>query len=80
MDNPELLAVTQTWDNGKPVRATLAADIPLAADHFPYFAGAVRAQEGSLSQIEQTPRPTLTTSRSASWATSPPASAARTTS
>jgi acyl-CoA reductase-like NAD-dependent aldehyde dehydrogenase len=35
MDNPELLAVTQTWDNGKPVRATLAADIPLAADHFP---------------------------------------------
>jgi acyl-CoA reductase-like NAD-dependent aldehyde dehydrogenase len=52
MDNLELLAVPQTWDDGKPIRKTLAGDIPLAADHFRYFAGAIGAQEGSLSQIE----------------------------
>src|SRR5690606_22470380 len=40
------------WENGKPVRETLAADIPLAIDHFRYFAGAVRAQEGSLSEVD----------------------------
>src|ERR1700746_1122023 len=40
----------EVWDNGKPIREALAADIPLAADHFRYFAGAIRAQEGSLSQ------------------------------
>ena len=51
--NLELLAVAETWDNGKPVRETLAADIPLAIDHFRYFAGALRAQEGSLSQIDE---------------------------
>ena len=45
------LAVAETWDNGKPIREALAADIPLAADHFPYLAAAIRAQEGSLSQI-----------------------------
>ncbi|MDY1109943.1 aldehyde dehydrogenase family protein, partial [Pseudomonas aeruginosa] len=45
--NLELLAVTETWDNGKAVRETLNADIPLAADHFRYFAGCIRAQEGS---------------------------------
>ena len=50
--NLELLAVAETWDNGKPVRETLAADIPLAIDHFRYFAGALRAQEGTLSQID----------------------------
>jgi len=50
--NLELLAVAETWDNGKPVRETLAADLPLAIDHFRYFAGAVRAQEGSISQID----------------------------
>lgn len=49
--NLELLAVAETWDNGKPIRETLAADLPLAIDHFRYFAGAIRAQEGSLSQI-----------------------------
>ncbi|MEU3601542.1 aldehyde dehydrogenase family protein [Streptomyces sp. NPDC006798] len=48
----EALAVAESWDNGKPVRETLAADIPLAIDHFRYFAGALRAQEGSLSQID----------------------------
>ena len=50
--NLELLAVAETWDNGKPVRETLAADIPLAIDHFRYFAGALRAQEGTISQID----------------------------
>jgi aldehyde dehydrogenase len=52
-DNLELLAVAETWDNGKPIRETRNADIPLAIDHFRYFAGCVRAQEGSLSQIDQ---------------------------
>ena len=46
------LAVAETWDNGKPVREALAADLPLTVDHFRYFAGAIRAQEGSLSQID----------------------------
>lgn len=50
--NLELLAVAETWDNGKPIRETLAADIPLAIDHFRYFAGCIRSQEGSLSQID----------------------------
>ncbi|GHG28642.1 acetaldehyde dehydrogenase ExaC [Streptomyces zaomyceticus] len=50
--NLEALAVAETWDNGKPVRETLAADIPLAIDHFRYFAGALRAQEGTLSEID----------------------------
>jgi aldehyde dehydrogenase len=51
-DNLELLAVAETWDNGKAVRETLAADMPLAVDHFRYFAGALRAQEGSISQVD----------------------------
>jgi aldehyde dehydrogenase len=50
--NLEALAVAETWDNGKPVRETMAADIPLAIDHFRYFAGALRAQEGTISQID----------------------------
>jgi aldehyde dehydrogenase len=50
--NLEKIAVAETWENGKPVRETLAADIPLAIDHFRYFAG-VRAQEGTLSQIDE---------------------------
>ena len=50
--NLEMLAVAETWDNGKPIRETLAADLPLAVDHFRYFAGAIRAQEGSLSEID----------------------------
>ncbi|WP_460801913.1 acetaldehyde dehydrogenase ExaC [Microbacterium sp. GXF6406] len=49
----EEIAVAETWENGKPVRETLAADIPLAIDHFRYFAGVLRAQEGSLSQIDE---------------------------
>ncbi|TYR15009.1 acetaldehyde dehydrogenase ExaC [Corynebacterium urealyticum] len=51
-ENLEEIAVADTWDNGKAVRETLAADIPLAVDHFRYFAGALRAQEGRLSQID----------------------------
>ena len=51
--NLEMLAVAETWDNGKAVRETLNADIPLAIDHFRYFAGAIRAQEGGLSQITE---------------------------
>jgi aldehyde dehydrogenase len=50
--NLELLAYAETVDNGKPIRETLNADIPLAVDHFRYFAGCVRAQEGALSQID----------------------------
>ncbi len=48
----EEIAVAETWDNGKPIRETLAADIPLAIDHFRYFAGAIRAQEGSIGEID----------------------------
>ncbi|MBW1595647.1 aldehyde dehydrogenase [Streptomyces sp. JJ38] len=51
-ENLEKLAVAETWENGKPVRETLAADLPLAVDHFRYFAGAVRAQEGSIGEID----------------------------
>ncbi|MDY7576886.1 aldehyde dehydrogenase family protein [Herbaspirillum sp. RTI4] len=50
--NLELLAYVETVDNGKPIRETLNADIPLAIDHFRYFAGCVRAQEGALSDID----------------------------
>ncbi|RUV45050.1 aldehyde dehydrogenase family protein [Mesorhizobium sp. M1A.T.Ca.IN.004.03.1.1] len=51
-ENLDLLARAETWDNGKPIRETTAADLPLAIDHFRYFAGALRGQEGSLSQID----------------------------
>jgi aldehyde dehydrogenase len=51
--NLEKIAVAETWENGKPIRETLAADIPLAVDHFRYFAGVLRAQEGSLSQLDE---------------------------
>ncbi|MFN4159356.1 MAG: aldehyde dehydrogenase [Gemmobacter sp.] len=46
------LALAETWDNGKPIRETMAADLPLAIDHFRYFAGVIRAQEGALSEID----------------------------
>ena len=52
-ENLEKLAVAETWDNGKAVRETLAADIPLSADHFRYFAGCIRAQEGSIGEIDE---------------------------
>ncbi|KTS94968.1 acetaldehyde dehydrogenase ExaC [Pseudomonas parafulva] len=51
--NLEVLAVTETWDNGKAVRETLNADVPLAADHFRYFAGCIRAQEGGAAEINE---------------------------
>ncbi|MDM2136279.1 aldehyde dehydrogenase, partial [Mycobacteroides abscessus] len=51
--NLEAIAVAESWDNGKPIRETVNADIPLAIDHFRYFAGVLRAQEGSLSQIDE---------------------------
>ena len=50
--NLELLALVETWDNGKCIRETMAADVPLAADHFRYFAGCIRAQEGSIGEID----------------------------
>ncbi|MEO9944392.1 MAG: aldehyde dehydrogenase family protein [Paraglaciecola sp.] len=50
--NLELLAVAEAWDNGKAIRETLNADIPLAADHFRYFAGCMRAEEGTLGEID----------------------------
>jgi aldehyde dehydrogenase len=52
-DNLELLATIETWDNGKPIRETMAADLPLAIDHFRYFAGCIRAQEGSICEIDE---------------------------
>jgi aldehyde dehydrogenase len=52
-ENLEKLAVAETWDNGKAVRETLAADVPLAIDHFRYFAGCLRAQEGSIGEIDE---------------------------
>ncbi|WP_432560268.1 acetaldehyde dehydrogenase ExaC [Granulicoccus sp. GXG6511] len=52
-ENLEKIAVIETWDNGKGVREPLNADIPLAIDHFRYFAGAIRAQEGTISQIDE---------------------------
>ncbi|MFO0714260.1 MAG: aldehyde dehydrogenase family protein [Sandaracinus sp.] len=51
--NLEKLAVSETWDNGKPIRETLAADIPLAIDHFRYFAGCLRAEEGSAAELDE---------------------------
>jgi aldehyde dehydrogenase len=50
--NLPLLAMVETLDNGKPIRETMAADLPLAVDHFRYFAGCIRAQEGSISEID----------------------------
>jgi aldehyde dehydrogenase len=52
--NLETLAYVETWDNGKAIRETLNADVPLAADHFRYFAGCIRAQEGSAADIDAT--------------------------
>lgn len=63
--NLERLAVTETWDNGKPIRETLNADIPLAADHFRYFAGCIRAQEARRRRSTSTPWRITSTNR---WA------------
>jgi len=50
--NLEVLALSESWDNGKPIRETLAADLPLAIDHFRYFAGCLRAEEGSMAELD----------------------------
>ncbi len=50
--NLPMLAAAETWDNGKPIRETMAADLPLTVDHFRYFAGCIRAQEGGVSEID----------------------------
>ncbi|MBY7897496.1 aldehyde dehydrogenase [Vibrio fluvialis] len=50
--NLKTLAFVETWENGKPIRETLAADLPLVVDHFRYFAGCIRAQEGSAAEID----------------------------
>jgi aldehyde dehydrogenase len=52
-EHVDLLAVAESWENGKPVRETLAADIPLAADHFRYFASVIRGEEGSIAEIDR---------------------------
>ncbi len=51
--NLEVLAVAETWDNGKPIRETLNADIALCVDHFRYYAGCIRSQEGTLGEIDK---------------------------
>jgi len=53
-ENLEMLAVAETWDNGKAVRETLAADVPLCVDHFRYYAGCMRAQEGTMGELDET--------------------------
>ncbi len=53
-ENLKLLAMVETLDNGKPIRETMVADLPLAVDHFRYFASCIRAQEGSISEIDET--------------------------
>ncbi|WP_417259701.1 aldehyde dehydrogenase [Celeribacter sp.] len=52
-ENLELIATAETWDNGKPIRETMAADIPLAVDHFRYFASVLRGQEGTMSELDE---------------------------
>ncbi len=52
-ENLEQLAIAETWDNGKAIRETLAVDVPLSVDHFRYFAGCIRAQEGSIGDIDE---------------------------
>ena len=52
-EHAEMLAVAESWDNGKPVRETLAADVPLAADHFRYFASVIRGEEGTIGEIDK---------------------------
>ena len=51
--NLQMLAIAESWENGKPVRETLAADLPLVIDHLRYFAGAVRSEEGRISEVDK---------------------------
>ena len=70
--NLEILAYAETVDNGKPIRETLNADIPLAVDHFRYFAGCLRARKAASPRSTKTPSPITSTSRWASSARSSP--------
>jgi aldehyde dehydrogenase len=63
----DLLATVETIDNGKPIRETKAADLPLAVDHFRYFAGCIRAQEGSVAEIDHDTVAIISTSRWVWW-------------
>ena len=65
-ENLDLIALAETWDNGKPIRETVNADIPLAIDHFRYFAGCIRARKAASPRSTTIPWPTTSTSRSAS--------------
>lgn len=65
--NLELLATAETRDNGKPIRETSAADVPLAIDHFRYFASCIRAQEGGISEVDNETVAYHFTNRLASW-------------
>src|ERR1700679_1910635 len=53
-DNLEKLSVIETIDNGKPIRETRAADLPLVVDHFRYFGGVIRSEEGTMSELDET--------------------------
>lgn len=65
--NLELLATAETWDNGKPIRETSAADVPLAIDHFRYFAPVYVRRRAGLAKLIAKPWPTIFTNRLASW-------------
>ena len=69
-ENLELLAKVETRDNGKPIRETMNADVPLSADHFRYFAGCIRAEEGTIGEIDHDTVAYHFRSRSGSWARS----------
>ena len=68
--NLDLLALVETLDNGKPIRETTYADLPLGVDHWRYYAGVVRAQEGAIRKSTTTSSPIITMNRSASSARS----------
>lgn len=65
--NAEKLAMVETLDNGKPIRETTLVDVPLAVDHFRYFAGCLRADEGSATVFDENTLSLLSVSRSAWW-------------
>jgi acyl-CoA reductase-like NAD-dependent aldehyde dehydrogenase len=60
-----MLAVAESYENGKPVRETLGADVPLSVDHFRHFVGAIRSEGGGSRRSTSRPTPTILTSRSA---------------
>ena len=70
--NLEKLATAETWDNGKPIRETMAADIPLAIDHWRYLPAASAPRKAAFPRSTTTPSPIISMSRSASWDRSSP--------